>query len=131
MRLNQVTLPAADIAASATFYRALGFRPVVLQDHYCRFQAPTGDATLSIHIGGVVGDAAVYLETETLDADVARLRAAGVMFETDPTDQSWLWREAWLRDPAGNRICLFQPGENRLNPPWRVPEDQSVNTASS
>jgi hydroxymethylpyrimidine/phosphomethylpyrimidine kinase len=27
---------------------------------------------------------------------------------------------AWLRDPAGNQLCLFRAGENRRNPPWRL-----------
>jgi hydroxymethylpyrimidine/phosphomethylpyrimidine kinase len=27
-----------------------------------------------------------------------------------------------LRDPAGNAVCLFHGGENRRNPPWRLPE---------
>ncbi|MDH3811648.1 MAG: VOC family protein, partial [Gammaproteobacteria bacterium] len=30
------------------------------------------------------------------------------------------WREACLRDPAGNVICIFHGGENRRYPPWRV-----------
>lgn len=120
MRLNQVTLPATDIAASAAFWRTLGFRQIVAADHYCRFVAPDGDATLSIHLGGAAGDAAVYLETGTLDADVARLTAAGVTFDSGPTDQTWLWREAWTRDPAGNRVCLYHAGVNRLDPPWRL-----------
>jgi len=120
VRLNQVTLPATDIAASAAFWRTLGFRQIVAADHYCRFVAPDGDATLSIHLGGAAGDAAVYLETGTLDADVARLTAAGVTFDSGPTDQTWLWREAWTRDPAGNRVCLYHAGVNRLDPPWRL-----------
>jgi catechol 2,3-dioxygenase-like lactoylglutathione lyase family enzyme len=120
VRLNQVTLPATDIAASAAFWRTLGFRQIVAADHYCRFVAPDGDATLSIHLGGAAGDAAVYLETDTLDADVARLTAAGVTFDSGPTDQTWLWREAWTRDPAGNRVCLYHAGVNRLDPPWRL-----------
>ncbi len=89
-------------------------------EHYCRFVAPDGEASLSIHLGGSAGDAAVYLETDTLDADVARLAAAGIAFETGPVDQSWLWREAWTRDPAGNRVCLYHAGVNRLDPPWRL-----------
>lgn len=121
MRLNQITLPATDIAASTAFWRTLGFRQIVAAEHYCRFVAPDGDTSLSIHLGGAAGDAAVYLETETLDADVARLAAAGVAFENGPTDQSWLWREAWTRDPAGNRVCLYHAGVNRLDPPWRLP----------
>jgi hydroxymethylpyrimidine/phosphomethylpyrimidine kinase len=35
--------------------------------------------------------------------------------------QSWLWREAWLRDPAGNAVCLYHAGANRRFPPWRLP----------
>ena len=38
----------------------------------------------------------------------------------EPTDQHWLWREAILHDPSGNKIKLYWAGENRLNPPWRV-----------
>jgi hypothetical protein len=41
-------------------------------------------------------------------------------FDSGPEDQSWLWREAWLRDPAGNRLYLFFAGENRRFPPWRI-----------
>jgi catechol 2,3-dioxygenase-like lactoylglutathione lyase family enzyme len=120
MILNQVTLPASDIPASRAFYLGLGFRLIVDEAHYCRFQAPTGDATLSIHLGGKAGDGGVYLETDTIETDIARLTAAGFVFDPPLTDQSWLWREAWLKDPAGNRICLFHTAGNRLNPPWRV-----------
>jgi hypothetical protein len=51
---------------------------------------------------------------------VSRLAAAALRFEHDPVDQTWLWREARLRDPDGNQLCLFHAGENRLNPPWRL-----------
>ena len=30
--------------------------------------------------------------------------------------KSWLWREAYLRDPDGNKICLYYAGENGLRP---------------
>ena len=56
------------------------------------------------------------------DALVKRLKEAGLQFDTDPADQRWLWREARLRDPSGNPICLFAAGANRLNPPWRIQE---------
>jgi hypothetical protein len=42
------------------------------------------------------------------------------VFEHGPIDQSWLWREARLRDPDGHVICLFSAGENRINPPWKL-----------
>jgi hydroxymethylpyrimidine/phosphomethylpyrimidine kinase len=51
---------------------------------------------------------------------VARLRAAGVAVST-PVLESWGWREARLADPAGNAICLYQAGEQRRFPPWRLP----------
>ncbi len=123
MRLNQITLPAPDMEASGAFWRLLGFRPIVVEAHYCRFLAPEGETTLSLHGEGPAGEAAVYLEIDTLDEDVARLSAAGVVFEGAPVDQSWLWREAWTRDPAGNRVCLYFAGVNRLDPPWRVAPD--------
>ena len=46
--------------------------------------------------------------------------AAGIAFTRLPTDERWLWREARLRDPDGNVLCLFHAGENRRHPPWRV-----------
>jgi uncharacterized glyoxalase superfamily protein PhnB len=62
----------------------------------------------------------LYFECKDLDARVAELKNAGIEFESEPQDQSWLWRESYLKDPAGNRICLFHAGENRQTPPWRV-----------
>ena len=50
----------------------------------------------------------------------ARLADQGYGFTGGPADKSWLWREAELFDPAGNRVLLYWAGENRLNPPWRV-----------
>jgi hydroxymethylpyrimidine/phosphomethylpyrimidine kinase len=122
MNLNQVTLPARDYEASVAFYRRLGLRQIVdSPGRYARFECP-GGATLSIHVeeGRQAGDAVVCLESETLDAWVTRLRAAGIAFETGPEDQSWGWREAHLRDPAGNRLCLYRAGDYRRFPPWRI-----------
>lgn len=123
MNLNQVTLPATDIAASVAFYQRMGFTLIVSSPHYARFECPEGDATFSVHLAehpcedsGVV----VYFECADLDRQVESLQARGLQFSTPPTDERWLWREARLSDPAGNVICLFRAGENRKNPPWRV-----------
>lgn len=120
MRFNQATLPMVDYAASSAFYRTLGLTEIVSTDdgHYARFETP-GGATLSIERDH--GPATIYFECEDLDAEVARLRAAGLGIDSPPEDQSWLWREARLRDPAGNEICLYQADENRRYPPWRLP----------
>jgi hydroxymethylpyrimidine/phosphomethylpyrimidine kinase len=64
----------------------------------------------------------VYFELDDLDRRVMELQAAGLMFESEPSDQPWLWREAYIRDPAGNLLCLYSAGANRLFPPWRLTE---------
>lgn len=130
MQLNQITLPATDVAACRDFYLALGFVRIVdsaENPDYVRFKAPKGRTTLSIQKQDVLPAGhgpKIYLECESakaLDDTVAALKARGMVFETDPKDQRWLWREAWLRDPAGNKVCLYYAGKNRLDPPWRVP----------
>lgn len=115
-RLNQITVPMA--AGSVAFYLTLGLTQIVDTDdgHYARFSA-AGGATLSVENAA---KATVFLECDTLDADVARLQAAGLVFDHLPVDQDWLWREARLTDPAGNCVCLYQAGENRRFPPWRL-----------
>jgi len=62
----------------------------------------------------------VYFECVDLDAQYERLRAIGVHFDAPPLDQSWLWREAYLKDPDGNLICLYHAGANRRFPPRRI-----------
>ena len=127
MDLNQVTVPCTDIEVSIDFYRTLGLRQIVNSPpDYARFECPVGGATFSLHRvvqplrdSGVV----IYFELEDLDEKVEQLKAAGVHFESGPQDESWLWREARLRDPAGNLICLFFAGANRQNPPWKISED--------
>jgi hydroxymethylpyrimidine/phosphomethylpyrimidine kinase len=119
-RLNQVALPATDLAPTRDFYRQLGLTLIVdsAANRYLRFEAP-GGATLSLYGAGE----GVYFEYNDLDAEVARLQAEGVVFEELPEDRPWGWRQAWVRDPTGNRICLYSAGENRRFPPWRISTD--------
>jgi catechol 2,3-dioxygenase-like lactoylglutathione lyase family enzyme len=128
VNLNQVTLPASDLAPAVAFYQRLGLRLIVdALPRYARLECPDGGSTLSLEQGPERGDGGgpvVYFECAELDATVEALRAAGVEFDSPPTDQSWLWREARLRDPAGNPLCLYWAGANRRFPPWRVPDDQ-------
>lgn len=137
MNLNHVTVPSTDVARSVEFYKRFGLIQIVESlPKYARFVCPDGDTTFSIHVAdqaagtpGVV----VYFECDDLDNKVAQLKEAGISFEcrgtgdegpateeSGPMDQPWLWREAYLRDPDGNLICLYYAGENRLNPPWRL-----------
>ena len=41
----------------------------------------------------------------------------------ESVDQPFLWREAILNDPSGNKIKLYWAGDNRLNPPWRIKDE--------
>ena len=122
MNLNQVTLPAVDMEESAAFYRRMGFLQIVDTPHYARFESIDGDATFSLSLEEhpAVGSAVIYFEHEALDELVETLKAVGFEFDQEPTDMRYLWREAILHDPAGNRIKLYRAGENRRYPPWRV-----------
>ena len=124
MNLNQVTIPSLDVARAVAFYKQLGLLQIVdSAPRYVRFVCPDGNSTFSIHHVEKLSpnpDLVIYFECEKLDDVVAELKAKGIVFDSDPQDQSWLWREAYLRDPDGNVICLFYAGENRLNPPWRI-----------
>jgi hydroxymethylpyrimidine/phosphomethylpyrimidine kinase len=82
-----------------------------------------GESTLSLeHVPerGAGPGPIVYFECQRLDETVRRLTAGGIQFDTASTDQPWLWREARLRDPAGNSLCLHSAGPNRRYPPWQV-----------
>lgn len=123
MKLNQVTVYSINVPASVEFYQKLGLRLIVdSAPRYVRFECPDGDATFSVHHTDqpITSETIIYFECADLDARVERLKQVGLQFESEPADQTWLWRESRLKDPSGNRICLFYAGENRQNPAWRV-----------
>lgn len=119
--LNQITVPADDLQASEKFYRLLGLRQIVrASPRYARFETE-GGATFSIEArSGMAGGAVAYFECGDLDVTVAYLQQLGFVFDQEPKDENWGWREARLRDPAGNTICLYRAGEMRRFPPWRL-----------
>ena len=122
MELNQVTLPVRDIGEAVRFYLELGFTQIVDSPHYARFECPEGGSTFSLSLeqGEFRNGAVIYFESQRLDEWVAELKARGIQFDREPEDQRWLWREAVLHDPSGNKIKLFRAGEARRDPPWRV-----------
>ena len=124
MNLNQITIPSLDLEKSVDFYQKLGLKLIVdALPRYVRFECPEGESTFSVHLVDQLpqGDGIhLYFETDKLDEEVKRLKALNIDFLLDPTDQSWKWREAHLRDPDGNFIILFFGGVNRKDPPWRV-----------
>tara|TARA_R110002096_G_scaffold21043_7_gene68673 strand:- start:30809 stop:31189 length:381 start_codon:yes stop_codon:yes gene_type:complete len=124
MNLNQITIPSLDINTAISFYKKLGLELIVYsQDHYARFLCPEGDSTFSIHQVSALpsGDGIyIYFETENLEEKVKDLLDKGIIFEHLPKEQSWLWKEARLKDPDANQIIIYNAGENRINPPWRL-----------
>lgn len=125
-RLNQVTVTGKDYAKQVEFYTKLGLRQIVDSpvNGYARFEA-WGGTTFSVQIDpdeDIAPTTAVYFECDDLDSRVEALARAGMVFEHGPRDQPWLWREARLRDPAGNIVFLYRAGEARRFPPWRMAE---------
>lgn len=123
MDFNQLTLPCTDYGRSVQFYKQLGLTQVVdSPPRYARFESESG-STFSIHLVDadlVSSGYVIYFEVADVDAKIRSLKAGGIEIESEPTDQAWLWREAYLRDPAGNLVCIYHAGNNRQFPPWRV-----------
>lgn len=128
MNLNQVTIYSDRTVETVDFFKKLGLNLIVDSlPRYARLECPDGESTLSVNeaetrpVGSVPSNSVIlYFECVNLDAEVDRLKSLGLHFDEDPTDRRWLWRQAYLKDPNGNKICLFHAGENRKNPPWRV-----------
>jgi len=124
MNLNQVTIPATDVNISVAFYTKLGLHLIVdASPRYVRFELPNGDSTFSIHKVDKVATGngiTIYFEEDNLDKLVAALQKKGFKFTQLPKDETWLWREAHLLDPDGNRLIIYKAGKNRKNPPWRI-----------
>ena len=113
-----MTVGTTDYTASVAFYTRLGLRQIVASPpRYARFETPGGE-TLSIHqVDAVASSTIVYFEVDDVDGFVAAL---DLPLKQPPADRPWLWREARLVDPCGNEICLYQAGESRRFPPWRI-----------
>lgn len=133
-RSFHVRLIVADFDGCFRFYRdILGLRVTWGEEAdssasgYASFEIPGGSLSINDQsiVAPVVGfqtrepgetvkdRAALIFEVESVDAEVERLRASGVAFETEPTTYpGWGIRAAHLRDPDGNLIEI-----NELLPP--------------
>lgn len=124
MNLNQVTIPVTKMKEAIDFYTCIGLTLIVhTHDRYARFVCPDGNATLSLHLVETISPDArttIYFERKDLDQYIEILKDKGIKFDTQPKDQTWLWREAHLSDPDGNPIIIYYAGENRIDPPWKL-----------
>ena len=127
MNLNQVTILSGKPVETVEFFEKLGLRRIVDSlPRYARLECPDGDATLSVCEFGemppveALNNVVLYFDCADVDAEYERLTNIGLEFIEPPADRPWLWRQAYLHDPNGNKICLFTAGKNRKNPPWRI-----------
>ena len=115
------------MAASVLFYEMLGLTLIVdSAPRYVRFEFPDDrqgtQATLSLHAAQTdftpSPDAPlIYFEVDDVQAFLTEKALTPL---TTPEMKTYLWFEADIEDPSGNRIRLFTAGENRRFPPWRV-----------
>ncbi|MCW5516356.1 VOC family protein [Muriicola sp. Z0-33] len=124
MNLNQVTIPSLDLDQASDFYQKLGLKLIVKAlPNYLRFECPLGASTFSVHLVEKLPEGEgiyLYFECEDVDETVGKLMRKGIEIDELPSDKSWLWREARLKDPDQNQIILYYAGKNRKDPPWRI-----------
>ena len=117
MRFSQARLLVDDFAAAFRFYRdTLGLRAASGDESSGYASFDTGSGTVAIFERGGQGEVVelrppgdstlLVLEVDDVDADVA---GSGEHVVRAPVDQpDWGGRVAYLRDPSGNLIELFQ-----------------------
>jgi len=115
--LGGATIWSENIDNLLPFYRdVVGLRPGVATQDFVVFGDQTRPAlAIGTHseVRGRTAEPArhmVGLLTDDIQADTARLKAAGVRFIEEPNDQGGGFWLATFADPDGNLIQLFQFG---------------------
>jgi lactoylglutathione lyase len=111
----------ADLAEAMGFYRGLlGFEetfryPAEGEPEYVAFQgiglAATTEGQVGLHGWPVAphsGGFELCVYTDDVDAAVEELRAHGVLILTEPADQPWGERMAYVADPDDHPVMLAQ-----------------------
>ena len=115
-------LPAKDLRRAKSFYKdKLGREPAEEREGELRYRTPAGAAVLMYETenAGTAKNTALLWVTPDVQAEVARLREAGVVFEE--YDMPGLKTEngiattggekaAWFKDSEGNILCVAQDG---------------------
>ena len=113
-------LPAKDLRRAKSFYKdKLGMEPAEEREGELRFRTAAGAAVLMYETenAGTAKNTALLLMSPDVQAEVARLREAGVVFEE--YDMPGLKTEngiaknggelaAWFKDSEGNIVCVAQ-----------------------
>jgi catechol 2,3-dioxygenase-like lactoylglutathione lyase family enzyme len=116
--LSHLFVPVRDLEAARGLYvDLLGLEVLVDEDGYVRIGGG-GGFTMGIEAepNGEIKQADLVIRVDDVDETVARLRAAGIE-TTDPEDQPWGARHAWLYDPDGRPISIYAPVDPRPDTP--------------
>ena len=125
MELVQGRIVTDDVARLAAFYARLVQAEVVLNDYYVEVLTGAMSVGFSRHRfteyredqaarpGQPQHPREIILDFQAgdVDAEYARIAALGVDWLTPPTTQPWGNRSMIFRDPAGNLINVYSPGE--------------------
>lgn len=113
-------LPAADLQRARTFYHdKLELDPDEMHDGMLMYHASTGSAfeIYETSNAGTAKNTQMVWMTDDLDAEMARLRKRGVIFEDYDipgmkTENGVATmgdsKAAWFRDTEGNFLCISQ-----------------------
>lgn len=115
-----------DVPAAVAFYTShLGFTVAFESPPFADIRRGTlrllvsGPATSGARAtpadAATAGRNRIHLIVDDLDAEIDRLRTAGVPFRSDPVSGPG-GRQILLADPAGNLVELFQPAPSSIFP---------------
>lgn len=110
-----VWVPVDQMDRAVSFYRdTLGFDVVKQQDEWSEVDANGLRIGLNAREGtaaGAAGGAVITFQPDDgIEAEVDRLRAAGVSFTGDISDHDW-GRIAPFKDSEGNDLQLYAPSQ--------------------
>lgn len=106
--------PWEVVARLRDFYRdVIGLSVQIEQaDESVWFQRADGSRQLGFHVGSPVtgaGSINLCFRVASVDAEIERLCAAGVVLVDQPWDAPWGDRIATFNDPAGHTVWLLGP----------------------
>lgn len=103
-----------DMARAKRFYgEVLGLEPsAAYEDKWCEFDTPEGKSIALDTFSPEGTPPYLALETDDIDAEVARLKEAGVEIVLDVTDNK-VCKMAIVKDSEGNGLMLHQIAPER------------------
>jgi catechol 2,3-dioxygenase-like lactoylglutathione lyase family enzyme len=107
-KIDSVTLPVKDYAASAKWYAdTLGLAEIWRMDDQKGVGFGVGDNSATINLFQEPGPARLVIQVERVDVARTELEAKGVRFEGPTETVPEIGKFAGFKDPDGNRIWLL------------------------